>query len=222
MTHKVVNFLRGTNVIEKHCWQFKIYRNKIGVSFLTYTYLILVLCCFDSVGYFTSSYIIGTGYQDFPFVWYNYGTKTRLLLHFFTGNTFKELFAKVRKISDTRCSYDVLISTLDGRLSGCPIVPSIPSSSHPLTVMARLVSDRELFRNKSRISENGVGLIRLSGCIIPKKADKLPSVDVVRQVASGLNRLHRCAYVGTVVIGGMGIWGIWVCTWGLLGMMGGR
>lgn len=41
MTHKVVNFLRGTNVIEKHSWQFKIYRNKIGVSFLTYTYLII-------------------------------------------------------------------------------------------------------------------------------------------------------------------------------------
>lgn len=26
--------------------------------------------------YFTSSYIIGTGYQDFPFLWYNYGTKS--------------------------------------------------------------------------------------------------------------------------------------------------
>lgn len=74
-----------------------------------------------------------------------------------------------------------------------PCVLSVPSSSHPLTVMARLVSDRGLFRNKSRISENGVGLIRLPGCITPKKADKLPSVDVVRQVASGLNRLHRCA-----------------------------
>ena len=51
--------------------------------------------------YLTSSYLIGTGYQDYPFLWYNYGTKTRFLLHFFTGNTFKELLAKVRKIFDT-------------------------------------------------------------------------------------------------------------------------
>ena len=28
------------------------------------------------MNYFTSSYIIGTGYQDFPFLWYNYGTKS--------------------------------------------------------------------------------------------------------------------------------------------------
>ena len=62
----------------------------------------------------TSSYIIGTGYQDFPFSWYNYGTKTRLLLHFFTGNTFKELSAKVRKIFDTQCSYNDFVSTFDG------------------------------------------------------------------------------------------------------------
>lgn len=76
-----------------------------------------------SESYFTSSYIIGTGYQDFPFLWYNYGTKTRLLLHFFTGNTFKELFVKVRKISDTLCSYDVLIFNCRWLLSGCPPCP---------------------------------------------------------------------------------------------------
>ena len=35
------------------------------------------------MNYFTSSYIIDTGYQDFP--------------HNLTGNTFKELSAKVRK-----------------------------------------------------------------------------------------------------------------------------
>ena len=77
---------------------------------------------------------------------------------------------------------------------GSPVVPrilSVPGSSVSLTVMARLVSDRGLFRNKSRISENGVGLNRLSGCITPKKADKLPSVDVVRLVALGLDGLHR-------------------------------
>jgi len=45
--------------------------------------------------YFTSSYIIGTGYQDFPFLWYNYGTKTRFLLHFLTGNTFKKLSSDI-------------------------------------------------------------------------------------------------------------------------------
>ena len=28
------------------------------------------------MNYFTSSYIIDTGYQDFPFLWYNYGTKS--------------------------------------------------------------------------------------------------------------------------------------------------
>lgn len=59
-----------------------------------------------------------------------------------------------------------------------PCVPSIPSSSHPLTVMARLVSSWPDVRKVLRIFENGVGFIRLSGCIIPKKADKLPSVDV--------------------------------------------
>ena len=77
---------------------------------------------------------------------------------------------------------------------GSPVVPrilSVPGSSVSLTVMARLVSDRGLFRNKSRISENGVGLIRLSGCIIPKNTDKFPSVDVVRLVALGLDGLHR-------------------------------
>ena len=78
-----------------------------------------------------------------------------------------------------------------------PCVLSVPGSSQPLTVMARLVSDRGLFRNKSRISENGVGFIRLSGCIIPKKADKLPSVDVVRQVAKDGDCGHLCD----------GIWG---------------
>lgn len=74
-----------------------------------------------------------------------------------------------------------------------PCVLSVPSSSHPLTVMARLVSSWPDVRKDLRIFENGVGLIRLSGCITPKKADKLSRVDVVRQVASGLNRLHRCA-----------------------------
>ena len=28
------------------------------------------------MNYFTSSYIIDTGYQDFPILWYNYGTKS--------------------------------------------------------------------------------------------------------------------------------------------------
>ena len=102
-----------------------------------------------------------------------------------------------------------------------PCVLSVPGSSQPLTVMARLVSDRELFRNKSRISENGVGLIRLPGCITPKKADKLSRVDVVRQVASGLDRLHRCARLGTVVIGGMDFrWDEGLGTLRLLGSMG--
>lgn len=49
-----------------------------------------------------------------------------LLLHFFTGYLFKELSAKVRKIFDTQCSFDDLISTLDGRLSGCPLCPIHP------------------------------------------------------------------------------------------------
>ena len=77
---------------------------------------------------------------------------------------------------------------------GSPVVPrilSVPGSSVSLTVMARLISDRGLFRNKSRISENGVGLNRLSGCIISKNIDKFPSVDVVRLVALGLDGLHR-------------------------------
>ena len=49
------------------------------------------------MNYFTSSYIIDTGYQDFPFLWYNYGTKSGIFPHNLTGNTFKELSAKVRK-----------------------------------------------------------------------------------------------------------------------------
>jgi len=52
--------------------------------------------------------------------------KSVFLSHIFTGNTFKELFAKVRKIFDTQCSFDDLISTLDGRLSGCPLCPIHP------------------------------------------------------------------------------------------------
>ena len=49
------------------------------------------------MNYFTSSYIIDTGYQDFPFLWYNYGTKSGIFPHNLTGNTFKELSAKIRK-----------------------------------------------------------------------------------------------------------------------------
>ena len=49
------------------------------------------------MNYFTSSYIIDTGYQDFPFLWYNYGTKSWIFPHNLTGNTFKELSAKIRK-----------------------------------------------------------------------------------------------------------------------------
>ncbi|MCI6801029.1 MAG: hypothetical protein MR891_05300, partial [Bacteroidales bacterium] len=47
------------------------------------------------MNYFTSSYIIDTGYQDFPFLWYNYGTKSGIFPHNLTGNTFKELSAKI-------------------------------------------------------------------------------------------------------------------------------
>ncbi len=161
------------------------------------------------LNYLTSSYIIGTGYQDFPFLWYNYGTKIGFLSHFFTGNTFKELFAKVRKIFDTQCSFDDLISTLDGRLSGCPLCPI-----HPEFITSfdrdtpRLIFEWPGLRNISRLFENGVGLIRLSGCITPKQADKLSRVDMFRLVASGLDRLHRCARMGTMVIGGMVMVGI--------------
>ena len=65
-----------------------------------------------------------------------------------------------------------------------PIIPSIPSSSHPLT---------EIHPDW------------LSGCIISKNIDKFKRVDVVRLVAS---LSDGCARLGTVVIGGMGIWGI--------------
>lgn len=65
-----------------------------------------------------------------------------------------------------------------------PFVPSIPSSSVSLTVMARLVSSWPDVRKVLRIFENGVGFIRLSGCIIPKKADKLSRV-------GGFDRLHQ-------------------------------
>ena len=110
----------------KHLWIKN--QTKKGVTFWV-TPVLFIISCLILQDYFTSSYIIGTGYQDFPFLWYNCGTKTRLLLHFFTGNTFKELFAEVRKIFDTQCSFDDLISTLDGRLSGCPPL-SHPSQVH--------------------------------------------------------------------------------------------
>lgn len=77
-----------------------------------------------------------------------------------------------------------------------PIVPSIPSSSHPLT---------EIHPDW------------LSGCIISKNIDKFKRVDVVRLVAS---LSDGCARLGTVVIGGMGIWGIGFALGGVLGMMG--
>ena len=79
---------------------------------------------------------------------------------------------------------------------GSPVVPrilSVPGSSVSLTVMARLIFEWPGLRKDLRISENGVGLNRLSGCIISKNIDKFPSVDVVRLVALGLDGLHRCA-----------------------------
>ena len=104
---------------------------------------------------------------------------------------------------------------------GSPVVPrilSVPGSSVSLTVMARLVSDRGLFRNKSRISENGVGLIRLSGCIISKIIDKFKRVDVFRLVASVS---IECANMGIVAIGGIGIgWDEGLETLYSLGRMG--
>lgn len=69
--------------------------------------------CKESL-YFTSSNVIGTDYQNFPILWYNYGTKTRLLLHFLTGNTFKELSADIatestihRSLSNIREMYPI-------------------------------------------------------------------------------------------------------------------
>ena len=77
---------------------------------------------------------------------------------------------------------------------GSPVVPrilSVPSSLHPLTEI-----HPDWFpsvKASKRLTDfwKWCRAIRLSGCITPKKADKLPSVDVVRQVAPGLNRLHR-------------------------------
>lgn len=89
-----------------------------------------------------------------------------------------------------------------------PCVPSIPSSSVSLTVMARLVSSWPDVRKVLRIFENGVGFIRLSGCIIPKKADKLPSVDVA---STGCIRAQPVASVCKGEDGGHwwdGYWGI--------------
>ena len=137
---------------------------------------------------------------------------------FLYGNIFKELFAKVRKIFETQGSFDDLISTLDRRLSGCPLCPI-----HPEFITSfdrdkpRLIFEWPDVRKDLRIFENGVGLIRLSGCITPKKADKLSRVDVVRRVASGLDRLHRVCIGGDGVhrwdgyLGGMGfaLWGCW-------------
>lgn len=152
--------------------------------------------------------------------------KNRFFIPFFTGNTFKELFAKVRKIFDTQCSFDDLISTLDGRLSGCPLCPI-----HPEFITSfnrdtpRLIFEWPGLRKDLRIFENGVEVIRLSGCITPKQADKLSRVDMFRLVASGLDRLHRCARMGAMVIGGMVMVGIrdWgLCTrwegWGKVGL----
>ena len=104
-----------------------------------------------------------------------------------------------------------------------PFVPSIPSSSHPLTVMARLVSSWPDVRKDLRIFENSVGLNRLPGCITPKKADKLSRVDGFRQVASGLDRLHQVCKVGN---GGHWWdgdgWGNRSCPLNLIGKLGKR
>lgn len=78
-----------------------------------------------------------------------------------------------------------------------PRIPSIPSSSHPLT---------EIHPDW------------LSGCIISKNIDKFKRVDVVRLVAS---LSDGCARLGTVVIGGMDFrWDEGLGTLRLLGSMG--
>ena len=83
-------------------------------------------------------------------MWYNYGTKTGLLLHISTGNTFKELSAKVRKIFEIQCSFGDLISIY----LVVPCVPSIPST--------RLLSELHHFEKHRQVSECRYGS---TGCI---------------------------------------------------------
>ncbi len=92
---------------------------------------------------------------------------------------------------------------------GSPVVPrilSVPGSSVSLTVMARLVSDRGLFRNKSRISENGVGLIRLHRCASFRKSS------TSLRGSMCFDWLHRCPL-------SVQIWGLWPLVGLVLGGM---
>lgn len=179
----------------------------------------LHLFVIDEVYYFTSSYIIGTGYQDFPFLWYNYGTKIVFLSHIFTGNTFKELFAKVRKIFETQGSFDVFISTLDGRLSGCPLSPIHPEFFTPI--------DRDVpdWFPRGPTFEKTYGFLKMvsgsSGCLVASPRKRPTSFrgsicfDRLHRCPTGVHRWGRWSLVGWVLVD-------WVCTWGLLGMGGGK
>ena len=117
----------------------------------------------------------------------------------FLRQYLQRTLCKGTKISDTRCSYDVLISNLDGRLSGCspyPIHPKFITSFDRDT--PRLISDRGLFRNKSRIFENGVGS---SGCPVASPRKRPTSF----RVSMWFDRLHQ----GSTGCIGVHRWGLW-------------
>lgn len=90
---------------------------------------------------------------------------------------------------------------------GSPVVPrvlSVPGSSVSLTVMARLIFEWPGLRKDLRIFENGVGA----------PIDRLHHPEKGRQAfegrwgSTGCIKAQPVASVGTVVIWGMGIWGI--------------
>jgi hypothetical protein len=85
-------------------------------------------CFIVSSNYFTSSYIIGTGYQDFPFFWYNYGTKIGFLSHIFTAIPSKNFLQKYEQYSKPKA---VLMFLFQLWMVAYLVIPRIPS--HPLT-----------------------------------------------------------------------------------------
>lgn len=139
---------------------------------------------------------------------------------FLYGNIFKELFAKVRKIFETQGSFDDLISTLDRRLSGCPLCPI-----HPEFITSfdrdtpRLIFEWPGLRNASRIFENGVGP---SGCPVASPRKRPTSFrgsicfDRLHQGSTGCIGVHRWKRWSIVDGDGSG----WVGTLRLLGRMG--
>ena len=129
--------------------------------------------------------------------------KNRFFIPYFYGNTFKELFAKVRTIFETQGSYDVFISTLDGRLSGCSPYPIHPEFITSFRDTPRLISECQSF-------EKSYGFLNM---VSGHQVVWLHHFEKLRQVPE-----CRCGSTGCI---GVHRWGQWsLVGWWWFGMGG--